>query len=960
METQKFRKVCMHCNQELSRSAYSRHQLDRTGKICPGKNVINESYRDRSPTASDLDSTFDFGSEVDENDDLEPSFSPDSEKTQDEMEVLSSDVDSDDTVSSDGEVWEDTDSSEGHDDNDSGGLVNEVVFGISFFLTYYHLLYRLSENAIGCLLKFTKLLLNFLALATGLKMLFGIVKALPSSIHTVRNKFKKNNFVEYVVCMKCNKLYLVHDCIVNHHGTEESRHCDFVEFPSHPILLKRVPCGELLLKKIKIGKKIKLVPRKTFMYHSVIDSVKALAMKKDFLEKCDRWRSRSKQFSQHQMGDIFDGQLWKDFMHIDGIPFLATPNNLCLSINVDWFRVYKHSQYSAGPIYLAVLNLPRNERYKVENIILAGIIPGPKEPKLNINTFLAPLVKDMEKLYDGITFKNSASVSGMTTLRCIISCVACDLPATRKVCGFANFNGKYGCSKCMKQFMSSTFGNKPSYGGYNFDNWQLRDLNTHKQFANRYLMANSIIERKKITNESGIKYSQLLNLPNFDVVRCHIVDPMHNIFLGLAKHVIQTWKDIGILKVSHFVKLQDKIDLINPPLRMGRIPRKIESGFAAFTADEWKNFILIYSIFALRDIVSIPHYQCWSLLVTACGLLYRPVLSRNNVDEAHILLMEFCKLFETLYGEEYCTPNMHMSLHLKSCILDYGPLPAFWCFAFERYNGILEGVRKSWLSPERQMLIKFTGMQKCLSLSNTLGDKNEFMRLICEHMNTETKSDTGSLSQYLVDDSITIEKLKNISCKVQEINAQKQPNQKFSPPYKEKYFSNVHMSYLKEMYDLLYPLNDCEVSRYYREYKSIVVNGRELISCLSRSQRSAVIAAKWPGVIGIDSSGEAPLRVGLVTSFIESTITFLSSDSSANLSKTHALVRVQWYGDHLQRDYMDSSIIIASTVFDNESCASFMPVNRIFSVCASSSPFSFKFDYGEDSIMIAVPLCMDH
>ena len=85
------------------------------------------------------------------------------------------------------------------------------------------------------------------------------------------------------------------------------------------------------------------------------------------------------------MGDIFDGRLWKDMMFINDTPFLAEPNNLCLSINVDcdWFKVYDHSQYSAGPIYLVILNLPRHERYKDENVILAGIIPGPKEPKYN-------------------------------------------------------------------------------------------------------------------------------------------------------------------------------------------------------------------------------------------------------------------------------------------------------------------------------------------------------------------------------------------------------------------------------------------------------------------------------------------------------------------------------------------------------------------------------------------------
>ena len=32
---------------------------------------------------------------------------------------------------------------------------------------------------------------------------------------------------------------------------------------------------------------------------------------------------------------------------------------------------------------------------------------------------------------------------------------------------------------------------------------------------------------------------------------------------------------------------------------------------------------------------------------------------------------------------------MHLHLHLKECMLDYGPVYSFWCFSFERFNGIL-------------------------------------------------------------------------------------------------------------------------------------------------------------------------------------------------------------------------------------------------------------------------------
>ena len=63
-------------------------------------------------------------------------------------------------------------------------------------------------------------------------------------------------------------------------------------------------------------------------------------------------------------------------------------------LNVDWFNTYKDSLYSIGDIYLVVLNLPREDRYKIEKVILAGIIPGPNKPKGNINSFLSLLVED--------------------------------------------------------------------------------------------------------------------------------------------------------------------------------------------------------------------------------------------------------------------------------------------------------------------------------------------------------------------------------------------------------------------------------------------------------------------------------------------------------------------------------------------------------------------------------------
>ena len=53
-------------------------------------------------------------------------------------------------------------------------------------------------------------------------------------------------------------------------------------------------------------------------------------------------------------------------------------------------------------IYLVVLNLPREERHKPENVSLVGIIPGPHEPKGTMNSYLCPLVDELMNFWEGV------------------------------------------------------------------------------------------------------------------------------------------------------------------------------------------------------------------------------------------------------------------------------------------------------------------------------------------------------------------------------------------------------------------------------------------------------------------------------------------------------------------------------------------------------------------------------
>ncbi len=112
------------------------------------------------------------------------------------------------------------------------------------------------------------------------------------------------------------------------------------------------------------------------------------------------WRSREVRSVGQLMGDVFDGRVCRDFQTYEGVPFLAAPRNYRLMLNADWMQPFDHTIYSVWVLYLVLMNISCNERFKRENVILVGIIPGPSEPPLNINTYLSPLVDELLVLWN--------------------------------------------------------------------------------------------------------------------------------------------------------------------------------------------------------------------------------------------------------------------------------------------------------------------------------------------------------------------------------------------------------------------------------------------------------------------------------------------------------------------------------------------------------------------------------
>jgi hypothetical protein len=80
---------------------------------------------------------------------------------------------------------------------------------------------------------------------------------------------------------------------------------------------------------------------------------------------------------------------------------------------------------------------------------------------------------------------------------------------------------------------------KADYSNYNKSNWKPRDNDTHRLHALKHCDSKTLADHKKIKREHDVRYSVLLELPYFNAPRMCIIDTMHNLLLGTAKHTVE-------------------------------------------------------------------------------------------------------------------------------------------------------------------------------------------------------------------------------------------------------------------------------------------------------------------------------------------------------------------------------------------------------------------------------------
>ena len=148
----------------------------------------------------------------------------------------------------------------------------------------------------------------------------------------------------------------------------------------------------------------------------------------------------------------------------------------------------------------------------------------------------------------------------------------------------------------MFQIFPGSFKDKTDYSGFDRDLWPPRHNDIHRIHAEMVRKAQTQSKQEELATKYGVYYSCLLQLEYFDAIRFTAIDPMHNLFLGTAKHVFKLWVKRNLLTKKDLKMLEDKINSLDVGTGIGCLPHRIASNYGGYVAvNFWFQLILKFN-----------------------------------------------------------------------------------------------------------------------------------------------------------------------------------------------------------------------------------------------------------------------------------------------------------------------------------------------------------------------------
>ena len=123
-----------------------------------------------------------------------------------------------------------------------------------------------------------------------------------------------------------------------------------------------------------------------------------------------------------------------------------------------------------------------------------------------------------------------------------------------------------------------------------------------------------------------------------------------------------------------------------------------------FVANEYRNWLLFYGAPVLNQILPKKYFHHFLLLIKATYLCLQQSISQEDLKEAEFGFSTFVYFMNSLYGDRYCSANVHALLHIVRSVRIHGPMWASLSgFVYENWNGDFKNMFHGTQDIEKQV-----------------------------------------------------------------------------------------------------------------------------------------------------------------------------------------------------------------------------------------------------------------
>ncbi|KAL6299063.1 hypothetical protein BKA93DRAFT_830185 [Sparassis latifolia] len=176
-------------------------------------------------------------------------------------------------------------------------------------------------------------------------------------------------------------------------------------------------------------------------------------------------------------------------------------------------------------------------------------------------------------------------------VRVALLAVVCDKPAAHKIGGFGGHSHTYLCTRDW--ITKHDIGTPKAFERNAYKSCTDKE---QRELGERYRALKTEKARADFVRQHATRYTELSRLPYFDLVHQIVIDPMHNLFLGLTKtHFYHIWVQKDILRENHELRVLH--EMLQDVVFTTKLDREITEGYryargGSLTADQWKLLVI--------------------------------------------------------------------------------------------------------------------------------------------------------------------------------------------------------------------------------------------------------------------------------------------------------------------------------------------------------------------------------